>query len=389
MNSHKNFDWLIVGGGIHGVHIAARILESLNNPQPKIGIIDPWPSLMYRWHQCTSATGMSHLRSPAVHNLAIDPFDLQKFAGKRARYKQVYFKQPYSRPSTKFFKKHSDLVIEKYKLDDFHIKAKVEKIHLSGDHVAMETTGGLNLEAKKGVLALGSSERLNIPDWALNKPNFYHIFSEDFVWPNNNGGEGLIIVGGGITAIQAALYASDLGFKVHMVARHELRQHQFDSDPGWLGPKYMSGFLKEKCYKVRRSMIARARHRGSAPQELVVSIRKRIAEGKIAFHKANIEKAESSEQGVTLYCDHDTEVNAQKVLLATGFKKDRPGGQLIDHLLSDYCLPTAACHYPILGSDLRWHPHLFVSGPLAELEIGPTARNISGARSAAKRILGF
>ena len=36
---------------------------------------------------------------------------------------------------------------------------------------------------------------------------------------------------------------------------------------------------------------------------------------------------------------------------------------------------------------LRWHPRVYVSGPLAELELGPSARNISGARRAAERLV--
>ncbi|MCH2107642.1 MAG: hypothetical protein MK291_13495, partial [Planctomycetes bacterium] len=35
----------------------------------------------------------------------------------------------------------------------------------------------------------------------------------------------------------------------------------------------------------------------------------------------------------------------------------------------------------------RWHPRVFVSGALAELELGPTARNIAGARRSADRIV--
>jgi hypothetical protein len=35
---------------------------------------------------------------------------------------------------------------------------------------------------------------------------------------------------------------------------------------------------------------------------------------------------------------------------------------------------------------LQWGPGLFVMGPLAELELGPTARNITGARAGAARI---
>ncbi|NRA44823.1 MAG: SidA/IucD/PvdA family monooxygenase [Oligoflexales bacterium] len=388
MHLENNFDWIIIGGGIHGVHIAASILDKYKDSDPKLGIIDPWPHLLHRWYSHTAATGMSYLRSPAVHNLAIDPFDLQKYGGKKARYKQVYFRQPYSRPSTNFFKKHSELVIDRFKLKDLHVQAKVEKIVLGNDHVEINCEHGQNLSSQKIVLALGSGDHLNKPDWAATVPNTEHIFSENFLWPEKGENRNLVIVGGGISAIQAALYAYTIGFKVHLVTRHELRQFQFDSDPGWLGPKYMAGFLKQKSYEVRRKMISHARHRGSAPQELIASLRKHIADKKINFHHSDVRQAIVNGNEVTVELANDTKIEADMVLLATGFKRERPGGKLVANLLSEYQLPTASCDYPILDAQLRWHPRLFVSGALAELELGPAARNISGARSAARRIVG-
>ena len=75
------------------------------------------------------------------------------------------------------------------------------------------------------------------------------------------------------------------------------------------------------------------------------------------------------------------------MLLATGFASQRPGGALVDELVSSAALPCAACGYPIVDTKLQWHPHLYVSGPLAELELGPSSRNISGARRAADRLV--
>lgn len=40
-----------------------------------------------------------------------------------------------------------------------------------------------------------------------------------------------------------------------------------------------------------------------------------------------------------------------------------------------------------VSNSLRWGPNLYVTGALAELEMGPIARNISGARQAADRIV--
>lgn len=381
------YDWLIVGGGPHGVHIAASLKHASNSNRPKIGIIDPWPELLYRWNQCVDATQMDYLRSPAVHNLGIDPFGLQKFVGKRVRCKNVHFKQPYCRPSTKFFEKHSKHIIDTYKLQAAHIKTKVTKINLSENHAMVATSSGDRLKSKKLVLAIGPSLNLNIPDWATQSDNTIHIFSEDFSWPSVGNGRTLVLVGGGISAIQAALYAKKIGFKVHVISRHELRQHQFDSDPGWLGPKYMTGFLRQSSYDIRRKIIQKARHKGSAPQELMVAARKAIADNSIRFHKTEVSRAKPLANQVSLDLENGTQIVSDRVLLATGFQKQRPGGKLIDDLLAEHNLVTAKCGYPIVDSQLRWHPCLHVTGSLAELELGPVARNIAGARAAATRIL--
>ena len=61
------------------------------------------------------------------------------------------------------------------------------------------------------------------------------------------------------------------------------------------------------------------------------------------------------------------------------------GGAMLDEFIHDHGLPAAPCGYPIVDRCLRWHPRLFVTGALAELEIGPVARNIIGARLAGDR----
>jgi len=38
--------------------------------------------------------------------------------------------------------------------------------------------------------------------------------------------------------------------------------------------------------------------------------------------------------------------------------------------------------------EIQWCPHLYVAGALAELELGPVARKIAGARKTAERIAG-
>ena len=81
------------------------------------------------------------------------------------------------------------------------------------------------------------------------------------------------------------------------------------------------------------------------------------------------------------------ELEAERVLLATGFASKRPGGAMVDALIASAGLTCARCGYPIVDSALRWHPRIHVSGPLAELELGPASRNIAGARRAGDRLV--
>lgn len=65
----------------------------------------------------------------------------------------------------------------------------------------------------------------------------------------------------------------------------------------------------------------------------------------------------------------------------------RPGGAWLDQAIGHLGLPCAPCSYLIVDKTLQWASGLHVMGPLAELEIGPAAPNITGTRMAA-RIIG-
>ena len=52
----------------------------------------------------------------------------------------------------------------------------------------------------------------------------------------------------------------------------------------------------------------------------------------------------------------------------------------------EFDLKTAACGFPVIEPTLQWHDRIFVTGPLSKLQIGPSARNIAGARHSGRRI---
>ncbi len=265
-----SLDWLIVGGGIHGVHLAVRLLAETDVLPERLRIVDPGAKLLSRWRTCTATTGMTHLRSPAVHHLDVSPWSLRRFAGRRGRSKKGVFAPPYDRPSLRLFNAHCDQLVESYGLGDLHVQARAVGCRVACDGVGVRLSSDCELEAQNVVLAIGA--------------------------------------GAGISGVQVALRLRAEGHRAHLIARHELRHHQFDSDPGWLGPKGMTGFSREPDPARRRDLITAS-------------------------------------------------------------------------------LPCAQCGYPLVDMELRWHPRVHVSGPLAELELGPVSRNIAGARRAGDRIV--
>ncbi len=74
---------LIIGGGIHGVHLAHRLLHDTWLTHDDIRILDPHEELLHEWWRCTRNCGMQHLRSPWVHNIDIFTWAEKCSAGSR------------------------------------------------------------------------------------------------------------------------------------------------------------------------------------------------------------------------------------------------------------------------------------------------------------------
>lgn len=378
-------DWAIIGGGIHGVHMAARLIGDGAVAPERLRIIDPADRLLLRWRKLTAITGMTHLRSASVHHLDLCPSSLQQFAGRKRR-RSGAFAAPYRRPALELFNAHCDQVVDRFGLDALHLRTRAEWCQVRSDGVSLTSSDGRRFEAKNVVLAMGGNEKPAWPTWApLHDSRVQHVFAADFEgWPRP--GEAVAVVGGGISAVQVALRLFDEGGNVHLVSRHALRQHQFDSDPGWLGPKYMARYSRERDFDRRREMITLARNRGSVPPDVRVRLRRAVEAG-LGWHEREVRRLEAHPDTLVLHLEEGLEVRIDRVLLATGFRSQRPGGEMVDRMISDCSLDCAACGYPIVDTALRWHPRVFVAGPLAELELGPVARNIAGARRAADRLV--
>lgn len=227
---------------------------------------------------------------------------------------------------------------------------------------------------------------------------------------------------------------------VHIVSRHPVREQQFDTHQDWMMTQELAQRSLEKGGKGltkrqtefgaleapsdRRAVILRERIPGTVPTYMTRArggLEEAIAQGKIHWHVAGVASAatvaanesKSSPRRYQLDLTNGNGIAADEIILATGLGKRPPGHSIIHPLAEQAGLPLSRCGYPLVDASLEWKPNhkrfsggndsdssshnnssrnigskIFVSGGLAELELGPSARNIAGARMAAERIAG-
>ncbi len=382
-------EWLIIGGGPHGLHIAASLLQKAGVPPDRLRILDPHPVLMQAWNTRAHRVGMSHLRSPSVHNVDVDPWSMQRFAEgwTPPQDAAATFSPPYSRPSTAVFAAHAEAVIERLGLDGLHVRGCARTLELHGEGWNVGLHAGA-LAARRVILALGPAGTQRVPAWAVSHLHdarrwVQHVFDPTFDLDARPQLRRVAVIGGGISAAQLATRLAGEGRKVWLVSPHRLRRMQFDSSPQWLGPAKMAGFSKEPDMAVRRRLIDRARRPGTVTKEVDQALRRAVRGGSVSIVIGEV-------RGVFSLSDRHvlglrTPIEVDGVALATGFG-GLPGGPLLE-CLDPELFPRAACGTPVVDARLHWGHGLYAAGALAELQLGPVARNIAGALRAAERLV--
>jgi glycine/D-amino acid oxidase-like deaminating enzyme len=385
-------DWLIIGGGIHGTYLSLYLTQRKRIPPDCVRVLDPYEHPLALWHHFTAATGMAYLRSSHAHNLHFDPFSLITFTRTRAGQPLADFIEPYGRPSLALFNTHSQLLIERYKLENLRVTGRAQGLKRLADGWRVETGSG-SLDARNVILAFGNTEYPYWPSWGrelqIAGADIHHLFDLSY---NRTAPQGkTVVIGGGITAAQVATTLSlQSPASVTLLMRHMPRLHQFDSDLGWITHQYLDGFHQETDYARRREMIRAARHRGSMPSDVARELDQAVQHGLLNLRIDEVAQVKLTDteqpKRVALELASGETITADHIILATGFETARPGGEWLDTAIHQYGLPLATDNFPMVDQRLCWSPGLFVSGSLAELEVGPVARNFVGVKLAAERI---
>ena len=368
--------WTIIGGGIQAVTIALK-LRSLGLAAEDIKMIDPNPSLCDQFNKNTHRIKMHFLRSPFVHHVHPEPFHLKQFAKAHQYTGATYGK--YKRPQLDMFMDHTHELVHTYNLNDAHIQGKAQHIDRDAQQWTITLEDGRQLHSDYVIIASGCNHMPYIPDMYKNKADVQHIFSEEDIHYDASSH----VVGSGISAahLTIRLLTENPNKHVHLWMKKDIEIHDFDADPGWLGPKNMHHFLNVSSSKQRVEIIQRERHKGSMPHELYLRLKKYQQQGRLTIR--NVE--------ITAIKDHqihtETDVfDYDHILLATGYLNTLMTQQTVRDLIEKYDAPLSQSGFPSISYELEWLPQLYVAGGLADLELGPFARNIMGGREAANRI---
>lgn len=363
-------DWLIIGGGVHGTYLSHVLMNRLGVGADDLRVLDDAPELLAVWKQRARACAMSHLRSPQAHHLDLRTDSLRRYAGASAQ--ADAFIEPYRRPALSLFEDHTAHVLARHGLGRLRLNGRAYQIEpVSGGYRVSGDAG--DLRARRVLLAPGPPAPFR-PAWAAGMT---HVFDSGFT-PDAHVHDRVAVIGGGATGGQLALALAGRGAMVELVARSGLRQADFDSHPCYLGPRCLDGFARAGLARRRRAIVA-ARQAGTLPREIYANV---AAHPGIQVRRGEV--AATADGGLRLADGRTLEVD--DVVLATGFGADLPGGELVQQAIGSLRLPLADDGWPRLQPDLQWRPGLFAGGRLAELELGPAAGNIAGARMAGRRL---
>ena len=245
---------------------------------------------------------------------------------------------------------------------------------------------GSEIDCNSVVLALGPTGRPVTPPKLVNVPEERMIQwpkMKEFLQPHHKK---VLVVGGGLTAVQVAQYCLRSGRKVVLCSRRPLVERHFDIDTCWFDRRSANLQISEfyhQSEKERLTALKEVRGGGSVPPIYMNDVRKWQASGALTLlDGVEPQYMESNEDGRVVVAMGDDEMAFDSIILACGIKPDCTVNPLVRSFQEKSSLDMVG-GFPNVSVDLEWSKNLFVVGALASLNVGPDSGNIMGARRAA------
>ena len=396
--AHRNIPLTIIGGGVHGVSIAIRLLRELPTAARHLVIVDRHPQPLAQWRHKTERQGMTFLRSPAVHHISPDALGIVEYAEHHDRTGELA--PPYSQPSTQLFWDFCKGTLAELQRHRIYYQFEVAK--LRWDKGAGRFPFRLISENSEGfrsrcvVLAIGVDDCAYVPaefvQWQGQYPDRI-LHASEFNIDCRDGQdteESFVIVGGGLTAGTLTKSLSERGHRVALIARKQLRTEQFDFPPVWLGPKALAEFASETDFQRRYKIIQQNRGEGSITPDVMEALMD--ASNIKIYPETRIQNIVAVEEGnptegLNVKTNRGDIMNVSRVILATGYQFNLRRYEFLSELIAQHQIPLV-CGLPRLDTNLQLHPvqNLFGTGTIAQLQVGPASGNIAGANLAYERL---
>lgn len=384
---------VIVGAGPQALSLCCLLLQKRPRWRRRLRIIDPSGRWLSRWQRQMQCLEIPCLRSPSPHHPHPNPNALRSYAQERRRSREL--EGAYGLPRTGLFNEFCQSVVEEFQVAHQVQAASLEEIHVQAGRpgsLHLTLSDGSLIPARRLVIATGAGEPV-LPDWVQRIPCPYpkealqHSQTIDLTTCQELQGHHVLIVGGGLTSAHLALGAIQRGARVSLLCRRKLRSKLFDTDPGWLGPKYLKAFRSEPCWRRRRQQVLAARDGGSITPRLTVALQRERQQGSLQIcENCQIRQALWSTGQWRILCHEGRCLLADRIWLATGHNLGVSLHPLLRQLHKQQPIKLVE-DWPVLSDDLRWPgTNVHFMGGLAALRLGPAARNLFGAREAARLI---
>ena len=391
--AHRNIPITIVGGGIHGVSIALRLLREIPTAAKHLAIVDRYPQPLTQWRCKTERQGMTFLRSPAVHHISPDALGIVEYAERHDRTSELA--PPYSQPSTQLFWDFCNDALTELTKHQVYYQFEVAKLRWDKGAgpfpFRLISTDNEGFRSRCVILAIGADDCAYVPpeftQWQRQYPDkVIHASQFSVLAVGETSPAKIVIVGGGLTAGTLAKSLSERGHSVALIARKQLRTEQFDFPPVWLGPKALAEFASETDFRRRYDIIQQNRGEGSITPDVMEAL---MHAPNIDLYPEtcvrNIVTAEECKSAQSLQIETTQGVisGVSRVILATGYQFNLRRYGFLKELVTQHQIPLVR-GLPCLDDDLQLHPiqNLFCSGTIAQLQIGPASGNIAGANLA-------
>jgi hypothetical protein len=274
----REHDVVVIGAGPHALAVLSALRRCFNPQQRTVCVVDPSGVWLENWNESFDSLGIEFLRSPAwAHPDALSQEGLLDFArqeGRMNEFREVSFddtdlegmcdkeKEEFGLPGTTLFRDFCFHLIGDLPHDFVRGKA-IDIINVGSTYEILleEGAGSLTiakLHAKHVVLALGAGGRANIPA-SFNdvitltderqQPRVLH--SSDWrrfsvLKASLSDDDTVLIVGGGLSAVQAAINISKYGAKrIILCSRRPLVKRYYDLPEEWMDRRPIKGMLQQ------------------------------------------------------------------------------------------------------------------------------------------------